>query len=53
MASVVQDQAIFGVDGVQEIGAEADANPDHAYEVARRGVVRDLGGWELHGAEEP
>src|SRR5437899_3330189 len=52
VASVIEDQPVLGVDGIHEIRAETDSEPDNAYQVARGRVVLDLVGLHGHRAEE-
>src|SRR2546426_10687119 len=52
MASVVEDESLLGVEGVHEIGAEADGNPDDAHEITRPRVVLDVVGWYRYGPEK-
>src|SRR5438034_11698024 len=48
MAAVIQDQAMFRVDGVQEIAAEAHRDPDNATQRAWGRIIRDVGGLQWH-----
>ncbi|PYV27156.1 MAG: hypothetical protein DMG24_05270 [Acidobacteria bacterium] len=52
MVSVVKDQAVLCVDGVQEIGAEADSNPYDAHEVAMGPIILEMAGFERHDSEK-
>src|SRR5438876_7860475 len=51
MAAVIQDQAMFRVDGVQEIAAEAHRDPDNATQRAWGRIIRDVGGLQWHDPE--
>ena len=52
VAAVVEDQAVFRVDGVHEIGTEPDGKSDDSREVSRRRVILDVVGLQFHGSEE-
>ena len=53
VAAIVEDQPVFDVDGVQEIGPETDGKSDDSREVSRRRVIRDVVALQFHGSEEP
>ena len=52
VASVVEDQPVLGIDRVEEIGAEADGDPDDTDQGARWRIVLDVLGLHPHGAEK-
>ena len=43
VTAVVEDQAVFNIDGVHEIGAKTHGNADYADEIAGRRVAGDVG----------
>ena len=52
VASVVEDEPLLRVNGVQEVAAESHRKPDYASEVARGRVVLNIFSFHLHGAEK-
>src|SRR5207245_939423 len=52
MTAVVEDQPVFRVDRVQEIGAESDRETDDAGQGSRRRIIRDVAGLQGHGSEK-
>src|SRR5256884_7334827 len=52
MAAIIEDQPVLRVDGVQEVGAKPDRDPDDAHERSGRRVVFDMVCLEAHGAEK-
>src|SRR6266480_6572720 len=52
VAAVIEDQAVFRVDGVQEIGTEPNGKSDDSREVSRWRVIRDVAGLQFHSSEK-
>src|SRR5467141_3165153 len=52
MASIVKDQSLFRIDGIQEVAAKSDGKPDYSCDVARGRVVLDVLRLQWHGAEK-
>ena len=46
MASIVENESVFGIDRVHKIRAKTDGKPNHAYEVWR-------GGYYVGGVQRP
>src|SRR5207237_3553611 len=53
MAPIVDHQAVFRMDHIEEVGAEADDDPDDATNRARRWKVDEVFGCEHRGLEVP
>src|SRR5467141_3833957 len=52
MASIVENEAAFGKNGVKEVRAEADRQADNADSAAGRGIVGNIIGMEGKGLQE-
>src|SRR5688572_27930486 len=53
VTSVVEDQPVLGMDGIEEIGTEADRQTNNAYERAGMRVALDMVGLETHRLQKP